>query len=162
MIVHAFQPAATGALRPATAARPSPAPGSSPDRVEVSSSQQAHKLAWSVGGAVAGAVAGMVAVSFVTPMLAPLVGLGVGALITAGPVKIHGKPLREWLSPFKAKETDAPEAQKAAHRKNLYVRVAAGVVGGIVAAHFAAPALMLTTVGAGLVAGWKWGSRHSE
>lgn len=162
MIVHASLPGATGALRPALAARPTPSASSDPDRIEVSSSRQAHKLAWSVGGAVAGAVAGMVAVSFVTPMLAPLVGLGVGALITAGPVKIHGKPMREWLSPFKTKETDSPEAQQAAKRKNLYVRVAAGVVGGIVAAHFAAPALMLTTVGAGLVAGWKWGSRHSD
>ena len=163
MNVQMIQPAATGTLRPALAARPTPASSDTPefgDKVEVGS-QSGKKLAWSLGGAALGAVGGLVATHFVTPMLTPILALGVGALIAAGPFKIKGKKVSEYLSVFKGKEGDAA-SEATARRRNLYVRIGAGLVGGVLAAHFIAPALMLTTVGAGVIAGWKLGSREAQ
>lgn len=165
MKIRVLQPAATGAFRPASTAQPTPASRGTQDQAEVSdgkASQAARKMGWSLGGAALGGVAGYIGMHFVTPLLVPLIGLGVGAVIAAGPMKVGGKKLSEWLSPFKAREGASEAEQAAAKRKNWYVRIGAGVVGGLMAAHFAAPALMLGTLGAGMVAGWKIGSRQAE
>lgn len=160
MVLHALSP---GARPYQSHLAPIRATASNPDRSDLSldstPKSDSARLTRAAIGALVGAVAGMAAMWVVSPVLTPLIGLGVGALVATGPMRIKGKRLSEYLSPFKVKPDDDEATRSSKNLKNWGVRLTAGAVAGLLAMNFAGPAIVLGSAGAGLAAGWKLGGR---
>ncbi|MEW6280126.1 MAG: hypothetical protein AB1758_15975 [Candidatus Eremiobacterota bacterium] len=152
MIIQQNAIAPQPGYRRALAAASDPDPKDSSE-VGRSGGLSGRKVGAAAAGLAGGAVVGLIASKLVASTVAPFVGIGFGALVAWGGIKIKGHKLSDLMSPFKPDAEDSPSTASKKKMGNLAVRIGAGVVAGALAASLASWGIVLACTVGGAAAG---------